>query len=473
MLTIAEAVVDPALFGRWFSAPSWRLWLVVLKAAFGLPLSDDERELLYSVAERDPPRRRVRELWVIAGRRAGKDSIASLIAAWFAAFVDYALLLRPGETANVVCLAVDRQQAKIVHRYAKAYFERVELLRGLVTRETADGLELSTGAELSVLASNFRSLRGRSIACAILDEIACWRSEDSAYPDAEIYQALLPGLATLPGSMIVGISSPYRRAGLLYEKWRAYYGKDDDDVLVIRAPSRVLNPTLDQRVIDDALARDPAAPRAEWLAEWRDDVSTFIGRELIEAAVDRGLLVRPPLPNVRYAGFCDPSGGVSDSFALAIAHAEGEAILLDCVVEIPAPFNPTSATKHMVGALKGYRLTSVTGDRYAASWTADAFAKLGVRYVQSEKDRSAIYADAMPLFTAGRARLVDNPRLVSQLAALERRTTPVGRDRIDHPAGGHDDVANAVAGALTLAAVLKRPLNISPVLLRRLSQPDW
>ena len=88
MLTIAEAVVDPALFGRWFSAPSWRLWLVVLKAAFGLPLSDDERELLYSVAERDPPRRRVRELWVIAGRRAGKDSIASLIAAWFAAFVD-------------------------------------------------------------------------------------------------------------------------------------------------------------------------------------------------------------------------------------------------------------------------------------------------------------------------------------------------------------------------------------------------
>jgi hypothetical protein len=35
-----------------------------------------------------------------------------------AAFVDYA----PVETANVVYLAVDRQQAKIVHRYAKAYF---------------------------------------------------------------------------------------------------------------------------------------------------------------------------------------------------------------------------------------------------------------------------------------------------------------------------------------------------------------
>src|SRR5580700_8628502 len=97
---------------------------------------------------------------------------------------------------------------------------RLELLRGLVTRETTDGLELSTGAELSVLASNFRSVRGRSIACAILDECAYWRDESSASPDTETYSALVPGLATIPGAMLIGMSSPYRRAGLLYEKWR-------------------------------------------------------------------------------------------------------------------------------------------------------------------------------------------------------------------------------------------------------------
>ena len=118
---------------------------------------------------------------------------------------------------------------------------------------------------------------------------------------------------------------PYRRSGLLYEKWREAYGKADDDVVVIRAPSTVLNPTLNQRVIDDALTRDPAVARAEWLAEWRDDVSTFVSRDLIEAAVERGVLVRPPVLKGRYVGFCDPSGGVSDAFRLAIAHAEGEA----------------------------------------------------------------------------------------------------------------------------------------------------
>jgi hypothetical protein len=39
--------------------------------------------------------------------------------------------------------------------------------------------------------------------------------------------------------------------------------------------------------------------------------------------------------------------------------------------------------------------------------------------------------------------------LVAQFAALEWRTSPVGKDRIDHGPGGHDDLANAVALALS------------------------
>ena len=69
-----------------------------------------------------------------------------------------------------------------------------------------------------------------------------------------------------------------------------------------------------------------------------------------------------------------------------------------------------------------------------------------------ERDRTAIYADFLPLLTSGRARLLDAPRLVGQLCNLERRASPMGRDRIDHPAGAHDDLSNAAAGALVLAA---------------------
>ena len=449
MISLPAALDDPKLFGPWFKGPSWNPWRAVLKAGFAVPMSREELELFRSVAERDPPRSRVRELWVIAGRRSGKDSIASAIAAWFSSLVPYEGL-RPGEAANVLCLAVDRAQAKIVLRYTKSMFDRIELLQGLVQREHAEGAELSTGAELNVIASNFRTVRGRSIACAILDEIAFWRDENSYSPDVETYSALVPGLATIPGAMLVGISSPYRRGGLLYQKWRDHYGKPDDDVLVIRAPSRVLNPTLDQRIIDDAMGRDPAVARAEWLAEWRDDIATFLNRELIESAVDNGVTVRPPVPGVSYRAFCDPSGGMSNSFTCGIAHAEGEIAVLDCLLEIPAPFNPTTATGDVARTLKSYELSEVVGDRYAARWIVDAFSKHSVRYTHSERDRSAIYADALPLFTSGRVRLLDNRKLVAQIAGLERRTASFGRDRIDHPAGGHDDLSNSAAGALVM-----------------------
>lgn len=453
MIDLLEALDDPNLFGPWFSGDSWRPWRAVLKAACGHALDVDELAIFRAVAQRDPPRRRVRELWIVAGRRAGKDSIASAIGAHAAGFVDYGAVLRPGEVASVLCLAVDRTQAKIVMRYTKAFFDRIPMLAGLVTRETADGLELSTQAELSVIAANFRTVRGRSVALAILDECAFWRDEGSASPDVETYVALAPGMATIPNSLLIGMSSPYRKAGLLYTKWRDHFGKPGDDVLVIQAPSRALNPTLPQRVIDEAMERDPAAARAEWLGEWRNDLAAYLTRELVEAAVDRGVTVRPRADGGgTYVAFCDPSGGVNDSFTAAIAHAEGETVILDCLVEIRAPFNPTNATADIAETLKAYGINTVTGDRYAASWVVDAFSKHGIAYQHSDRDRSAIYANALPLFTAGRARLLDNPRLVSQFANLERRTSSMGRDRIDHPAGLADDSSNSAAGALTLAA---------------------
>jgi hypothetical protein len=49
---------------------------------------------------------------------------------------------------------------------------------------------------------------------------------------------------------------------------------------------------------------------------------------------------------------------------------------------------------------------------------------------------------------SGRAELLDEPRLASQLCGLERRTARGGRDSIDHAPGAHDDLANSVAGAV-------------------------
>jgi hypothetical protein len=49
--------------------------------------------------------------------------------------------------------------------------------------------------------NSFRAVRGRSILCAVLDEVVFFRDEKFASPDIEVDAALSPGLARVPGSM--------------------------------------------------------------------------------------------------------------------------------------------------------------------------------------------------------------------------------------------------------------------------------
>jgi len=454
MVNIISALEDERLFKPWFRGESWDGWRTILKAAYALPMTGDEVDFFHSVADREPPERPVRELWCICGRGAGKDSIASVIAAHCAALFSEGDRLRPGERGLVMCLATDRDQSKIVLNYTRSFFTDIPMLASMVTRETALGFELNNGIDVAITTNSFRAVRGRSVLCAILDETSFWLNEDSANPDEEVLTAIKPALARLPGSIVIGISTPYRKKGLLWKKFKQHFGRADGDVLVIRAATRQMNPTIDQSFVDEALEEDATRAKAEWLAEFRDDIGGWADFALIEQAVDFGCTVRPPLADrkFKYWSFCDPSGGARDSFTAAIAHDENGVAVLDCVVEIKAPFNPTSAVAQIAAVLKSYGLHETVGDRYAAQWVVDAFAKCGIRYKHSERDRSSIYLDCLPLFTSGKVRLVDHKRLVSQFSSLERRTSSVGKDRVDHGPGGKDDLCNAAAGALVLAA---------------------
>ena len=99
----------------------------------------------------------------------------------------------------------------------------------------------------------------------------------------------------------------------------------------------------------------------------------------------------------------------------------------------------------------------------------EQFNRNGISYEQDELTKSEIYGELLPLLNSCTAALLTNDRLERQLLSLERRTSRGGRDAIDHPRGGRDDLANAVAGALVLAgkapnaAVLRRgPINFPP-----------
>jgi hypothetical protein len=461
-LSIIDAMDDPALFQPWFTGDTWAGWRTILKAAFAIPMSDDERAFFRTVAERDPPEQPVKEVWLIVGRRGGKDSVASVVAAHIAAMFDDAGRLRGGERALVVCLAVDRDQSKICLNYSRSYFTDIELLQGMVTNETTSGFELENRVDITVATNSFRSVRGHPILCAIMDEVAFWRSDDSASPDTEVYNALRPGLASLPGSLLIGISSPYRKSGVLYKKHKDHFGKNSPDVLVIKAATRLLNPTIDQSIIDEAMADDPAAARAEWMAEFRDDLADFISHEAVIACVDLGVRERPPQPGQHPVCFVDPSGGSNDSMTCAIGHMDGPIIVVDCVREIFAPFDPESATDEFVRLFQSYGIRQTNGDRYAAAWVSQAFEKRRIEYRHSELPKSALYLNLLPHLNGKTIKLLDHPRSINQIASLERRTARGGRDTIDHPsgAGARDDCANSIAGLAYFA--LERHISPPP-----------
>ncbi len=449
---ILQAMADPHLFAPHFrDMDSWKAWRAFLAALFALPMDSEALATYQACTGRaEAPSEPAKEAWIPTGRRGGKSRILALIAVYLATFRDWRPYLAPGEKGYVTVIAADRRQARTIMNYVRAFLTGTPLLAPLVAKDNTEDIELTAGVVIEVATCSYRTIRGRTIIAALCDEIAFWSDDTSANPDTEVLAALRPAMATIPGALLLAASSPYAKRGALWQACKRHFGKDGP-VLVWRAPTRVMNPSLPQSVIDEAYEADPASAAAEFGAEFRSDVASFLDRQLVENAVDADVLVRSPAAGITYRAFADPSGGASDAFTLGIAHAEGDAAILDCLYERKPPFSPVEVVGEVAALLRSYGLTSATGDRYAAQWVVDAFARANVTYTHSERDRSAIYADCLPLFTSGRARLIDNPRLVGQFAGLERRTTTGGRDRIDHAPGAHDDLSNAAAGALTLA----------------------
>jgi hypothetical protein len=210
--------------------------------------------------------------------------MAATLAVYEACFVPHQLAA--GETGTVLVLAASRDQAHVVHDYVRGFLRDSPVLRKEIESETASEIRLRSGVIVAVHANSFRSIRGLTMLACICDEVAFWRDEGSATPDLEVYRAVLPALITTRG-ILIGISTPYRKIGLLHQKHRNHFGQDGD-VLVVQGPSTAFNPNLSQAEVAAAVAADPEGATAEWEAMFRADIGAFLDDATIEAAIDYG-----------------------------------------------------------------------------------------------------------------------------------------------------------------------------------------
>jgi hypothetical protein len=138
---------------------------------------------------------------------------------------------------------------------------------------------------------------------------------------------------------------------------------------------------------------------------------------------------------------------------MAIAHRDGDRSVIDVIREVTPPFSPESVVAEFATLLKTYRISSVTSDRYGGLWVAERFRAHGITCSQAAKPKSDLYHDMLPVLNSGSVELLDHPKAIAQIASLERRTARGGRDSIDHAPGAHDDISNAVAGAICGTAI--------------------
>ena len=234
MTTILDALDDRALLAPMLRDPAtWQAWRAFLCALFGLGMSEDAARAYRACTGRAVlPTAPFSEAWLVCGRRSGKSFVLALIAVFLAAFKDWRPFLGPGERATIMVIATDRKQARVIFRYIRALLTRVPLLASIIERKTVEAFDLSNSVSIEVQTASYRSTRGYTIVAALCDEIAFWPTDSAAEPDYEIINALRPGMATIPGAMLLCASSPYARRGALWDAHRRHHGKDGDPILV-------------------------------------------------------------------------------------------------------------------------------------------------------------------------------------------------------------------------------------------------
>ena len=444
---------------------SWRSWRIVLIAAMGEPLTADERVTFHELTGREQePGEPAEELWCLVGRRGGKSRAIAALGAYLASCIDYRVILAPGQFGLVPILSASKEQAGEVFNFLSGMYATAPGLRGLLATEpTAETITLKSRIVLEVRAASFRRARGFTAVGAIGDEVAFWRSETTANPDHEILNAIRPSLATTGGPLIV-ISSVYAKRGEVYRAFKDHYGSEGDPrILVVKAPSKAMNPSLSDAFLARQYEKDAASASSEYGSEFRNDIDAFITDEMVRPAVLQGVFEIAPKDGVRYIGFVDGASGSGggDSMTMGIAFRDGAQAVLACLVERRPPFDPEAVTAEFAETLKRYRIAKVTGDKWAAGFVEAAFRRNGIAYEASAAPKSDLYKELTPLMASGSVKLLDNPRMVVQLLALERRTARGGKDSIDHPPKGHDDLINAACGALVAVGMKRPPMNIN------------
>ena len=406
------------------------------------------------------------------GRRSGKGRMAAAIAVYEATANAAAHLagVIEGEQIVIAVIANSAEQARVLYRYARGFLKRSPELERMIVRDTADEIELDNGIVITVLSTSGRSIRGRAVAVAILDEFAHALDGDgrllSPQAASEILEAVVPATAQFPSGKVIVTSTPRWATGEFYRLCEQAATGLVPDIVEFHAATQEVNPRIREAFLRAEEIRDPAAYRREYLALFDSGIGALFDEETIRAAIaPRGDLA--PVPGRSYVISIDPAY-THDAFALVCAHGDGRRLVVDMVRSWRGtrgrPVSHRTVLDDVAAIAAAYNRASIITDQFADVAIVSGLQERGLHAdsIAWTNESKLEAAQALrQLLYAGDIELSDDAALAAELMSLEQRPTPSGKPRIAAPPGSRDDLATAL---MAIALMWAQPEPIDEVL---------
>lgn len=439
-------------------------------------LRGDDRQIarqLFGDVDRIDPIARV-ILAIVAGARSGKTWIAALYVFWRCVVADLSALA-PGETGFALVLAPDMRLSRQLLRYVEGA-ARASHLSSMIAGTTTDTVTFvrPDGRTVTVEAIPVNragtAARGRSLLCAVIDESAFLLDENYVAADVHSFNAVAPRV--IPNGMVLVQSTPWARAGLLFDLIERNHGHPSDAVAV-RAPTALMragDPGI-AAMLERERRRDERNFAREYGADFFAEEGALFDPSDIDACVDRGVTIRPPQSEVSY-GMSIDVGLRRDWTSILVFHVSHRkrenapplsALVIDAVKVLkPGLFSRISlddVEAAIVALASRYDVAFVGGDIHYADAIGPRLRERGLEFKElaMAPAAQARRAETLVARVAARSiRLIDHPDLVKQLKQLREVRHAGGRTSVGAPErkGAHDDVADTVLLACELAREL-------------------
>ena len=371
----------------------------------------------------------------------------------------YADLMRPGEPREIVVVANSESQAGLFIRAARSLLESPGVDPRIYAAVNWDAcrhdlISFVDGISIRTMPLSSRSTRGPACSLLIFDESGHFQTGgDSIGEGNEVYQALAPTVAQF-GSRghIMFTSTPKLRLGLFWDQFRnGIEGRDPDLFVVQRATWEISpNPNLSRERLEKFFPG-----RADWVAtEYGADFASAEGsfldpNDIYACQRESGIL--PPQPHLRYKCAIDPAFQ-KDAFAMAIAHREGETVVVDGVwVWHRQGYDYT--LDQVTRIASRYGVHQVRTDQFSAQSVLEGLQKrkLECEVVRWESENKF---DAFGRLKTGlvtrQISLPHDDAVAQELINLTVTVSVNGSVRINASAGNHDDRASVLAALMDM-----------------------